>query len=394
MSSLNASSLNASSCIALIVAAGTGQRFGAERPKQYLDLAGRPVLRRTVEAFRRHPKVSAVRVVINPAFRDLYDAAVAGLDLPEPVAGGASRQDSVRNGLEALAESAPDLVLIHDAARPLIDSETIDAVIAALGTHPAALAAVPVIDTLKRGTDGLVAGTVDRGGLWRAQTPQGFRFPDILAAHRAAAGLELTDDAAVAERAGLPVALVPASEENFKVTTPDDLTRAARALDAALSDIRTGSGFDVHRFAEGDHVTLCGVRVPHTHRLEGHSDADVGLHALTDAILGALCAGDIGSHFPPSDPQWRGADSALFLKHAAELVTARGGRIAHVDVTIICERPKVGPHREAMTARVAEILGMPVDRVSVKATTTERLGFTGRGEGIAAQAMATVRLPG
>lgn len=394
MSSLNASSLNASSCIALIVAAGTGQRFGAEQPKQYLDLAGRPVLRRTVEAFRRHPKVSAVRVVINPAFRDLYDAAVAGLDLPEPVAGGASRQDSVRNGLEALAESAPDLVLIHDAARPLIDPETIDAVIAALGTHPAALAAVPVIDTLKRGTDGLVAGTVDRGGLWRAQTPQGFRFPDILAAHRAAAGLELTDDAAVAERAGLPVALVPAIEENFKVTTPDDLTRAARALDAALSDIRTGSGFDVHRFAEGDHVTLCGVRVPHTHRLEGHSDADVGLHALTDAILGALCAGDIGSHFPPSDPQWRGADSALFLKHAAELVTARGGRIAHVDVTIICERPKVGPHRETMTARVAEILGMPVDRVSVKATTTERLGFTGRGEGIAAQAMATVRLPG
>ncbi|CAO3451813.1 2-C-methyl-D-erythritol 4-phosphate cytidylyltransferase (EC 2.7.7.60) / 2-C-methyl-D-erythritol 2,4-cyclodiphosphate synthase (EC 4.6.1.12) [Azospirillum argentinense] len=383
-----------SSCIALIVAAGSGQRFGAERPKQYLDLAGQPILRRTVEAFRRHPKVSVVRVVINPAFRDLYDAAVAGLDLPEPVSGGASRQDSVRNGLEALAESAPDRVLIHDAARPLVDAGTIDAVIAALDTHPAALAAVPVADTLKRGEDGLVAGTVDRSGLWRAQTPQGFRFPDILAAHRAAAGLELTDDAAVAERAGLPVALVPAREENFKVTTPDDLTRATRALDSALSDIRTGSGFDVHRFAEGDHVTLCGVRVPHTQRLDGHSDADVGLHALTDAILGALCAGDIGSHFPPSDPQWRGADSALFLKHAAELVTARGGQIAHVDVTIICERPKVGPHREAMTARVADILGMPVDRVSVKATTTERLGFTGRGEGIAAQAMATVRLPG
>ncbi|MFC5354998.1 bifunctional 2-C-methyl-D-erythritol 4-phosphate cytidylyltransferase/2-C-methyl-D-erythritol 2,4-cyclodiphosphate synthase [Azospirillum himalayense] len=398
MSCVNASSLNASSCIALIVAAGTGQRFGAERPKQYLDLAGQPVLRRTVEAFRRHPKVSAVRVVINPAFRDLYDAAVAGLNLPEPVAGGASRQDSVRNGLEALTDSAPGLVLIHDAARPLIDAGTIDRVIAALATHPAALAAVPLADTLKRGNGGpdggLVAETVDRSGLWRAQTPQGFRFPEILAAHRDAAGLELTDDAAVAERAGLPVALVPAREENFKVTTPDDLTRAARALDSALSDIRTGSGFDVHRFAEGDHVTLCGVRVPHTHRLDGHSDADVGLHALTDAILGALCAGDIGSHFPPSDPQWRGADSALFLKHAAELVTARGGRIAHVDVTIICERPKVGPHREAMTARVAEILGMPVDRVSVKATTTERLGFTGRGEGIAAQAMATVRLPG
>ncbi len=383
-----------SSCIALIVAAGSGQRFGAERPKQYLDLAGKPVLRRTVEAFLSHPKVSAVRVVINPALRDLYDAAVAGLDLPEPVAGGASRQDSVRNGLEALADSAPDRVLIHDAARPLIDAATIDAVIAALDHHPAALAAVPVADTLKRGDGKVVAGTVDRSGLWRAQTPQGFRFPEILAAHRSAAGLELTDDAAVAERAGLPVALVPAREENFKVTTPDDLTRAARALDSALSDIRTGTGFDVHRFAEGDHVTLCGVRVPHSHALDGHSDADVGLHALTDAILGALCAGDIGSHFPPSDPQWQGADSALFLKHAAELVTARGGRIAHVDVTIICERPKVGPHREAMTARIAEILGMPADRVSVKATTTERLGFTGRGEGIAAQAVATVRLPG
>lgn len=382
------------SCIALIVAAGSGQRFGAERPKQYLDLAGKPILRHTAEAFLRHPQVSAVRVVINPAFRDLYDAAVAGLGLAEPVVGGASRQDSVRNGLEALAESAPDLVLIHDAARPLIDADTISAVIAALDRQPAAIAAVPVADTLKRGRDGVVADTVDRSGLWRAQTPQGFRFSDILAAHRAAAGLELTDDASVAERAGLPVALVPAKEENFKVTTPDDLPRAAQILDATLSDIRTGTGFDVHRFTDGDHVTLCGVRVPHTQKLEGHSDADVGLHALTDAILGALCAGDIGSHFPPSDPQWRGADSARFLKHAADLVADRGGKIAHVDVTVICERPKVGPHREAMVARIAEILGMDPGRVSVKATTTERLGFTGRGEGIAAQAVATVRLPG
>lgn len=382
------------SCIALIVAAGSGQRFGAERPKQYLDLSGKPVLRRTVDAFLRHPQVSGVRVVINPAFRDLYDMAVDGLGLPEPVAGGATRQESVRNGLESLAESPPDLVLIHDAARPLVDGATIGAVIAALGGQPAAIAAVPVADTLKRGRDGLVADTVDRDGLWRAQTPQGFRFPDILAAHRAAAGLELTDDAAVAERAGLPVALVPAKEENFKVTTPEDLIRAARALDAGLSDIRTGTGFDVHRFTDGDHVTLCGVRVPHTHKLEGHSDADVGLHALTDAILGALCAGDIGSHFPPSEPQWRGADSARFLKHAADLVADRGGMIAHVDVTVICERPKVGPHREAMVARIAEILDMEPGRVSVKATTTERLGFTGRGEGIAAQAVATVRLPG
>lgn len=381
-------------CIALIVAGGSGRRFGAERPKQYHDLLGQPVLRRTVEAFLRHPGIDGVQVVIDPACRALYDAAVAGLSLPDPVAGGASRQDSVRNGLEHLAGQAPDRVLIHDAARPLIDAATISAVIAALDTHPGAIAAVPVADTLKRGGDGVVGGTVDRTGLWRAQTPQGFRFAEILAAHRAAAGLELTDDAAVAERAGLAVALVPSPEENFKVTTQDDLTRGGRMLLLALGDVRTGSGFDVHRFTDGDHVTLCGVSVPHGQGLEGHSDADVGLHALTDAILGALGAGDIGSHFPPSDPQWRGADSARFLRHAADLVAARNGAIAHVDVTIICERPKVGPHREAMVSRIAQILGIAADRVSVKATTTERLGFTGRGEGIAAQAVATVRLPG
>lgn len=386
------------SCVALIVAAGTGQRFGAERPKQYLPLAGRTVLRHTVEAFLAHPRVTAVHVVIGPGFRDLYDEAVAGLGLPEPVAGGATRQDSVRNGLEALAAAgAPGLVLIHDAARPLVDAETIGAVIDALATQEGALAAVPVADTLKRADGAVVGDTVDRTGLWRALTPQGFRFPAILAAHRDAAGLALTDDAAVAERAGMPVALVRSKEENFKVTTPDDLERAERLLAArpfaGLDDVRTGTGFDVHRFAEGDHVWLCGVAVPHTHRLDGHSDADVALHALTDAILGALADGDIGSHFPPSDPQWKGADSALFLRHAVELVRKRGGRIAHVDVTVICERPKVGPHRPAMVARLAELLGIAPDRVSVKATTTEKLGFTGRGEGIAAQAVATVRLP-
>lgn len=386
-------------CVALIVAAGTGQRFGAERPKQYLPLAGRPVLRRTVEAFLAHPRVTAVHVVIGSDFRDLYDAAVAGLDLPEPFIGGAARQDSVRNGLEALAAAgAPDLVLIHDAARPLVDADTIGAVIDALGEHEGALAAVPVADTLKRADGSFVGDTVDRAGLWRALTPQGFRFPAILAAHRAAAGLALTDDAAVAERAGMAVALVRSKEENFKVTTPDDLERAERLIAAGrfagLGDVRTGTGFDVHRFAEGDHVWLCGVAVPHSQRLDGHSDADVALHALTDAILGALGAGDIGSHFPPSDPQWKGADSALFLRHAVALVARRGGRIAHADVTIICERPKIGPHRPAMVARLAELLGIEPDRVSVKATTTEKLGFTGRGEGIAAQAVATVRLPG
>ncbi len=397
----------APTCIALIVAGGSGQRFGAERPKQYLDLAGKPVLRRTVEAFLNHPQVGGVRVVIDPAWRDAYDAAVAGLGLPDPVAGGACRQDSVRNGLEALAaEGTPDLVLIHDAARPLVDEATIGAVIATLADKPGAIAAVPVADTLKRGakhgtkhgtkgeTESVITGTVDRDGLWRAQTPQGFRFPAILEAHRAAAGLSLTDDAAVAERAGLAVALVPSKEDNFKVTTPDDLARATRKLMSDLWDVRTGSGFDVHRFTDGDFVTLCGLRVPHSHGLEGHSDADVGLHALTDAILGALAAGDIGSHFPPTDPRWRGADSARFLRHAADLVAERGGVIAHADVTIICERPKVGPHRAAMAERIAQILGIETGRVSVKATTTEQLGFTGRREGIAAQAVATIRLPG
>ena len=385
----------APTCIALIVAGGSGQRFGSERPKQYLDLAGKPVLRRTVEAFLHHPQVGGIRVVIDPAWRDAYDAAVAGLGLPDPVAGGASRQDSVRNGLEALAaDGAPELVLIHDAARPLIDDSTIAAVIESLRDKPGAIAAVPVADTLKRGNGGTICATVDREGLWRAQTPQGFRFPAILEAHRSAAGLSLTDDAAVAERAGLAIALVPSKEDNFKVTTPDDLTRATRAIMSSLWDVRTGSGFDVHRFTDGDFVTLCGLRVPHSHGLEGHSDADVGLHALTDAILGALAAGDIGSHFPPSDPRWRGADSAKFLRHAADLVAERGGVIAHADVTIICERPKIGPHRAAMAERIAEILGIELGRVSVKATTTEELGFTGRREGIAAQAVATIRLPG
>jgi 2-C-methyl-D-erythritol 4-phosphate cytidylyltransferase/2-C-methyl-D-erythritol 2,4-cyclodiphosphate synthase len=391
------------SCIALIVAAGSGQRFGAGRPKQYLELAGRPLLRHTVEAFLRHPQITGVVVVINSAWRGEYEAAVAGLDLPAPVAGGAARQDSARLGLESLAAAAPDLVLIHDAARPLVDAGTISRVIAALATAPAAVAAVPVVDTLKREVDGYSGGTLDRTRLWRAQTPQGFRFVDILAAHRAAAGSELTDDTAVAEQAGLAVALVPGSEENIKVTTPDDLTRAGRLLSsrrdpavldpAVLDDIRVGQGFDVHRFAPGDHVMLCGVAVPHGQRLDGHSDADVALHALTDAILGAIGAGDIGSHFPPTEEAWRGVDSTLFVARAAELVRQRGGRIAHVDVTVICERPKVGPHRAAMVARLAEILDIDADRVSVKATTTERLGFTGRGEGIAAQAVATVRLP-
>lgn len=395
-------------CAALIVAAGRGERFGADRPKQYLTLAGQPILRRSVLAFLAHPRVDLVQVVYQPLDDDLYRAAIADLALPEPVAGGATRQDSCRLGLEALAArppaQRPHKVLIHDAARPLVDAMTIARVIDALDAGPAAIAGVPVVDTLKRSEAGLSAGTVDRTGLWRAQTPQGFHLDAILAAHRAAAGASLTDDAAVAEQAGLPVALVLGNPDNIKVTQTSDLERAARLLAGRgelsavaplerLADVRTGTGFDVHRFVPGDKVILCGVEIPHDHRLDGHSDADVGLHALTDAILGALCAGDIGSHFPPSDPQWAGADSALFLRHAVGLVSEAGGRIAHADVTLICERPKIGPHRTAMRARLAELLAVAIERVSVKATTTERLGFTGRQEGIAAQAAVTVRLP-
>jgi 2-C-methyl-D-erythritol 4-phosphate cytidylyltransferase / 2-C-methyl-D-erythritol 2,4-cyclodiphosphate synthase len=380
-------------CIALIVAAGRGHRFGGPMPKQYRDLAGRPMLRYCVEAFLNHPNVDDVRVIIHPDDRALYDRAVEGLTLLEPVPGGAERQDSARLGLESLVPLKPSCVLIHDAARPFPDAYTIARAIAALDREPGAIVAVPVTDTLKRAGDGgAIEETVPREKLWRAQTPQAFRFDAILSAHRAAAGHALTDDAAVAERAGLTVALVPGSEDNLKVTSEDDLARAAQRL-AGAGEARTGMGFDVHRFGPGDHVWLCGVKIGHTHGLLGHSDADVGLHAATDAILGAIGAGDIGQHFPPSDEKWRGAPSHVFLAHAADLVRKRGGAILNIDVTFICERPKIGPHRAAMSARTAEILGIAVERVSVKATTTERLGFTGRDEGMAAQAIATVRLP-
>ena len=375
---------------AVIVAAGTGERFGGSLPKQYLPLAGSSVLRRSVEAFRATGRFDDIVVVIRDEHRSLYGAATAGLGLPEPVTGGATRQDSVRAALEWLAPRAPDLVLVHDAARPLVDRATIDRVLDALAEAEAAIAAVPVVDTIKRAEAGIAAGTVDRSGLWQAQTPQGFRFPALLAAHRAAAGEALTDDAAVAERQGIAVRLVEGNVDNFKITTEADLTRAERLLGGG-ADIRTGTGFDVHRLITGDAVILCGVRIPHFSKLEGHSDADVGLHALTDALLGAIGAGDIGQHFPPSDERWRGADSAAFLAHAAELVRARGS-ILNVDVTLLCERPKIGPHRTAMVARIAEILQIDAGRVSVKATTTERLGFTGREEGIAAQASANVRI--
>jgi len=377
----------------LVVAAGSGQRFGGDLPKQYQALAGKPMLRHSLETFSAHPGIAGIVVAIHPAQRDLYDAAAAGIaKLLPPVEGGATRQGSVLNGLERLAAERPDYVLIHDAARPLIDLGTISRTIESLATHPAILVAVPVVDTIKRGAGERVGDTVDRRDLWRAQTPQAFHFTAILEAHRKVAGGELTDDAAVAEAAGIPVTFVMGSERNFKVTTQDDMERAERMIGREM-EFRTGNGFDVHKLIAGDGITMCGVRISCDMALEGHSDADVGLHAITDAVLGAIGAKDIGAHFPPSDPKWRGAESWKFLDHAAKLVAERGGRVAHCDVTIICERPKVGPHREAMVKRVAEILKISADRVSVKATTTEKLGFTGRGEGIAAQATATVALP-
>lgn len=376
----------------LVVAAGRGRRFGGDIPKQYLDLNGRPVLRHGLARFASHPAIAAVRVVIHPDDADLYGAAAQGLALLPPVHGGATRQDSVRLGLESLSELAPDLVLIHDGARPFVDGDVIAGVISALENHDGAIPAIAVADTLKRGRNGLIETTVERANLWRAQTPQGFHYAKILDAHRRASGTELTDDAAVAEAAGLSVALTPGHESNVKITTTQDLIRIPPPTSRSGLCV-TGNGFDVHRFEAGDHVWLCGVKVPHTQGLEGHSDADVALHALTDAVLGAIGSGDIGTHFPPTDAQWRGASSDRFLAHAVHLVQALGARLVHVDVTVICERPKLGPHRCAMRARLAEILELPQDRVSLKATTTEGLGFTGRREGIAAQATATVWIP-
>jgi 2-C-methyl-D-erythritol 4-phosphate cytidylyltransferase/2-C-methyl-D-erythritol 2,4-cyclodiphosphate synthase len=368
----------------LIVAAGKGERTGRAGPKQYEPLLGLSMLRRTMNAFAGWP----VRVVIGPG-QDMLYAQAAGPDAPAPVAGGARRQDSVRLGLEALAAGAPDYVLIHDAARPLVSRAVIQRVIAALERGSAgAVPMLAVADTLRRQEAGRWV-TVPREGLQRAQTPQGFRFPEILAAHRTHAAADATDDVAIAGLAGLAVEAVAGEEENLKVTTEKDFALAERLL---MGETRSAMGYDAHRFTEGDHVWLCGVKVPHDHGLEGHSDADAGLHALTDALLGCISAGDIGQHFPPTDARWKGAPSWKFLDHANSLVKQKGGAVLHCDVTLICERPKIGPHREAMRARIAEILALDIDRVSVKATTTEGMGYTGRREGLAAQAVATVRL--
>lgn len=372
---------------AILVAAGSGSRFGADTPKQFLTIAGKQVIRHAAEALAPH-----VALIQPVGDAEPIDAALAGLAHLPTVPGGATRQDSVRAGLEALAPYAPDIVLIHDAARPVIPARTVPDLLAALERAPGAIPAVPVADTLKRADGDAIVATVPREGLFRAQTPQAFRFATLLALHRAGTDAPATDDASLLEAAGQTVLLVAGAEDNIKLTYPEDAVRLERALTAHLIP-RVGTGFDVHVLAAGRKLILCGVEVPHDKGLAGHSDADVGIHALCDAIYGALAEGDIGRHFPPSEADWKDADSARFLAHAASRIAARGGMLANVDVTLICERPKIAPHAAAMMARLAQIMGVDVSRVSVKATTTEKLGFAGRGEGIAAQAVATVLVP-
>lgn len=387
--------------IALIVAAGRGTRAGGALPKQYQLLDGVPVLRRTLQAFLAHPSIDAVAVVIHPDDAPFYAQSANGLEnqhkLLPWIAGGPTRQSSVHNGLKALHTAA--CVLVHDGARPFVSAATIDEVLAALATHEGAIAALPVSDTLKRGDrTGSISDTIDRAGLWAAQTPQAFRFTALLAAHEKAASTQrtdFTDDASLLEADGIKVALVASSADNIKLTNPEDFTRAEAILRAKApqANIRTGIGYDVHAFTDGDHVTLGGVRIPHDRGVLAHSDGDVALHALTDAILGALGDGDIGQHFPPSDMQWRGASSDRFLAYAAQKVAERGGRILHLDTTILAEAPKVGPHRAAMQAAIAAAAGIGESRVSIKATTTEKLGFVGKREGLAAMSVATIELP-
>ena len=368
----------------IIVAAGRGTRMGAGGPKQWRDLGGRPLVAHALETLR---PIGLAVLVIHPEDRPEAEAIAAGALLVE---GGTTRAASVRAALEALEGRGITRVLIHDGARALVTGSLVARLLAALDGAAGAAPALPVTDALWRGDGGRVTGTTDRSGLWRAQTPQAFRYDAILAAHRAHPG-GASDDVEVARAAGLDVVIVEGEEENLKLTFPGDFARAERILKGrAGMDIRMGNGFDVHAFCPGDHVWLCGVRVPHDRALLGHSDADVGMHALTDAVYGALADGDIGRHFPPSDPQWKGAASHIFLSHAVGVMAARGFRLSNADVTLICERPKIGPHARDMASELARIMGVDAGRVSVKATTSERLGFTGREEGIAA--MATVAL--
>jgi 2-C-methyl-D-erythritol 4-phosphate cytidylyltransferase/2-C-methyl-D-erythritol 2,4-cyclodiphosphate synthase len=385
------------SVAAVVVAAGRGLRAGGDIPKQYRTIGGEPIIRPSVRLYSVHDEIAMVQPVIHPDDGALFAQACEGLVALPPVLGGASRQASVRAGLEALASRAPDIVLVHDAARPFASPALVCRAIAAVAATGAAIPVLPVTDTVKIVDDsGRVQQTLDRSRLRSVQTPQAFGFASLLDAHRRAAALghdEFTDDAAIAEWAGMTVEVFEGERANVKLTTADDFARAEADRMMALADVRSATGFDVHAFGDGDHVVLGGVAIPHERGLHGHSDADVALHALTDAILGALADGDIGAHFPPTDPQWRGASSDRFLAFAAARVRARGGEIAHLDLTIICEAPRIGAHRDAMRARIADITGVAVGRIAVKATTSERLGFTGRREGVAALATATVRLP-
>jgi 2-C-methyl-D-erythritol 4-phosphate cytidylyltransferase/2-C-methyl-D-erythritol 2,4-cyclodiphosphate synthase len=382
---------------AVVVAAGRGVRAGGDGPKQYREIGGEPVIRSSLRGLAGHPGIAVVQPVIHPDDAALFRTAASGLDVLEPVFGGATRQASVRAGLEKLSPLSPDLVLVHDAARPFASAALISRGIAAARATGAAIPAIAIADTVKTvDPSGTVTGTIDRAPLRLVQTPQAFVFAALLEAHhraQAAGREDFTDDAALAEWAGLKVSTFAGEAGNMKLTTAEDFVRIGAAGLAALTDVRTGFGYDVHAFGPGDHVTLGGVRIPHEQGLSGHSDADVVLHALVDAILGALADGDIGVHFPPSDPQWRGASSDRFLGFAVERVRARGGRIAHLDANVVCEAPRIGPYRDAMRVRIAEIAGIDVSRVAVKATTSEKLGFIGRSEGMAAFATATVRLP-
>lgn len=377
--------------IALIVAGGTGTRFGVSCPKQYALLGGKPVISHSISAFLAHPGIDAVAVVIHPEHADFYQEAAQGLALLPPIKGGKERQDSVRLGLKALAQYAPRTILVHDAARPGVTHALIDRLLTARKSYDAVIPTVPVADTIKRTKADMVVETLERISLAAVQTPQCFDYKKLIELHENARQNH-TDDAALFEAANLPVHTVRGEAGNLKITTLEDWDIMQQRLEAQL-ETRTGSGFDVHKFTSGDHIMVGGIKVPHTHGLEGHSDADVALHALVDALLGAASEGDIGQHFPPSDNQWKGADSAQFVTYTRDLIQAKGGVIVHVDITLICEKPKMGPHREAMRARIAELLAIDISRVSVKATTTEKLGFTGREEGIAAQALATVKLP-
>ena len=378
---------------AIIVAAGRGQRVGGEIPKQYLSVGGVPILRHTVNVFMENPAIDYIQVIIHPDDRNLYDEAIGELDLPEPINGGDTRQKSVLNGLEAVSENMPEYVYIHDAARPFLDQITLNNLIEEVENSGAVIPALKVTDTIKYMTNDKIDSTLDRNLLYRAQTPQAFRYKAIYMAHRRFENIDLTDDSAIAEKAGLKVRIIDGSENNFKITTKNDMERAELMTGNSYTDVRIGYGIDVHAFENGDHVILGGVKIPHDKKLSGHSDADVALHAITDAVLGAMAMGDIGDHFPPSDDKWKGASSDIFLKHATNFVTEQDGVIANIDVTIICEEPKIGPHRDLIRDKISEIMDLDIARVSVKATTTEKLGFTGKKEGIMAQAIATVRLP-